>query len=147
MVREELVERIDPALMTRLATLSPGAQRWLKTAVQAIRTMPSKREDDSDVDVPPPSLRRRPTRLPAPKPAASPPGLEDVITGKARLEDLDQYPELAGELEGMGEIIDMLRGLGEARRKRGEQILREEILGQPPSDDEPAEDDEDDFGF
>ena len=97
--------------------------------------------------MPPPNLRRRPTRLPAPKPEASPAGLEDVITGKARLEDVDQYPELAGELEGLGEIIDMLRGLGESRRKRGEQILREEILGQPPKDDEPAEDDEDDFGF
>jgi hypothetical protein len=70
-----------------------------------------------------------------------------VITGKAKLEEAEQYPELAEELEGLGEIIDMLRGLGESRRKRGEQILREEILGGKPADEEEPAEDEDDFGF
>jgi hypothetical protein len=146
MTREEGAERIDPALAARVAGLSPGGQRWLKTAIQAIRTLT---EDE-------------PGREPAPRPAqrraapeqVPPPGLEDVITGKAKLEDLESYPELAEELEGLGEIIDMLRGLGEARRKRGEEILREEILGQPPEEQErrgrrprKPEPDEEDFSF
>jgi len=152
MVRKELLDRIDPALMGRIAVLSPGAQRWLKTAVQAIRTMPP-RDESEETETPRrhPAQRqlprRRTGRLPAPAPEPKTSDLEDVITGKAKLEDLDaEYPELAGELEGMGEIIDMLRGLGEARRKRGEDILREEILGQPPRD-ESSEDDEEDFSF
>jgi hypothetical protein len=153
MARRELVEGIDPALMGRLATLSPGAQRWLKTAVQAIRTMPARGESD-EVEAPRrshPPQRRRPPALSAPRAHEEeeeplPPNLEDVLTGKAKLEDIDQYPELSEELEGMGKIIDMLRGLGESRRKRGEQILREEILGQPAEDEEPAED-EDEFRF
>jgi hypothetical protein len=73
------------------------------------------------------------------QPASS---LEDVIEGRAKLDDqLDAYPELAEELEGLGEIIDLLRGVGESRRRRGEQILREEILGDKPEDEssEPEE--------
>jgi hypothetical protein len=50
-------------------------------------------------------------------------------------------------MEGMGDVIDMLRGLGEARRKRGEQILRDEILGQPDEDAPSRGDDEEDFSF
>lgn len=121
--------------MSRVAALSPGGQRWLKTAIHAIRTMPGATEDEERR--PRPLKRREP-------PEQSPPGLEDVITGRADLKDLDAYPDLAGELEGLGEIIDMLRGLGEARRKRGEQILREDILGQPGDE---AHDDEEDFSF
>ena len=128
------MERVDPALMSRVAALSPGGQRWLKTAIHAIRTMPAATEDEERA---PRAVKRR-------EPEQSPPGLEDVITGKADLKDLDAYPDLAGELEGLGEIIDMLRGLGEARRKRGEQILREEILGQPRDE---APDDDEDFSF
>jgi hypothetical protein len=147
MANGELVERVDPALVRRISELSPGAQRWLKTAVQTIRTMPTSSEIE---DQPPAHLRRRePQRLrPAPEPEKPPPpSLEDVITGKAKLEEAEQYPELAEELEGLGEIIDMLRGLGESRRKRGEQILREEILGGKPADEEEPAEDEDDFGF
>jgi hypothetical protein len=109
--------------------------------------------DREITEVPPEHLQRRaPKRRLAP-PAVEPstPGLEDVITGKARLEDLDQYPELESELEGLGEIIDMLRSAGEARRKRGDEILREEILGQPPKKRKKPRaeetEDEDDFRF
>jgi hypothetical protein len=141
MARREEIERVDPALISRVATLSPGGQRWLKTAIQAIRSIPLLAEEEETPQLPaakPRAPRRR-------EPAPPPPGLEDVITGKADLKDLDAYPELSEELEGLGEIIDMLRGLGESRRRRGEQILREEILGRSP-EREPVEDDED-FSF
>jgi hypothetical protein len=126
--------------MQRVATLTPGGQRWLKTAIQAIRSIRPPGEDEEAAQ--PPPLRPRAARRREPEPP--PPGLEDVIAGKVDMKDIDAYPELAEELEGLGEIIDMLRGLGDARRKRGEQILREEILGQP--EDSPA-DDEEDFSF
>jgi hypothetical protein len=134
MARRELIERIDPSLVRRLSALSPATQRWLKTAVQTIRTMPAGREGYADDETPPQHLRKgTATKQPPTAPEKlRPPSLEDVITGKRKLEEAEQYPELAGELEGLGEIIDMLRGLGESRRKRGEEILREEILGGGP---------------
>jgi hypothetical protein len=153
MAKKDLLERIDESLMRRVSELSPGAQRWLKTAVQTIRTMPAGREAEQDDETPPQHLRRTtPARRRRQQPEAidtpPPPTLEDVITGKRKLDEAEQYPELAEELEGLGEIIDMLRGLGESRRKRGEQILREEILGAGPEPglDDPEED-EDDFSF
>jgi hypothetical protein len=141
MLKKELVERIDPSLIFRLSALSPATQRWLKTAVQSIRTMPAGGDRVDDV-TPPEHLRRLPEggkRKASEEPG--PPTLEDVITGKRKLEEAEQYPELAEELEGIGEVIDMLRGLGESRRKRGEQILRDEILRGE------REEDEDDFSF
>ncbi len=128
-MKRELVERIDLSLMRRVSDLSPATQRWLKTAVQSIRTMPAGREERIEDVSPPEHLRRLPegkSRKKTEKPA--PPTLEDVITGKRKLEEAEQYPEIAEELEGIGEVIDMLRDLGESRRKRGEQILRDEIL-------------------
>jgi hypothetical protein len=123
MARNYSDDDIDDALFRRVAGLPPGGQRWLKTAIR-YRTMPSARK----------TMRLGPAE--ARWPGAETPlpgGLEDVLTGKARLEDqLESYPELADELKGMGDIIDMLREQGEQRRKTGEQILREEILGDHP---------------
>jgi hypothetical protein len=138
------IENVDPALLSRIAQLSPGSQRWLKTAIITMRTMPARHERESprsrlSVDVPP-QLRRQRKETPN-----RPPDMEDIITGKVDAKELDKHPELAEQLEGMGEIIDMLRGLGESRRKRGEQILREEILGLG-DERQPNEDDED-FSF
>jgi hypothetical protein len=161
MAKRELVERIDESLIRRLSDLSPGAQRWLKTAVQTMRTMPVGSEQIAyDDETPPQHLRRNvaatklPKRMQPVEPiekleTPAPPTLEDVITGKRKLEEAEQYPELSEELEGLGEIIDMLRGLGESRRKRGEQILREEILGGGSgiAEDDDVPDDEDDFRF
>jgi hypothetical protein len=147
MAKRTTLHNVDPALLSRIATLSPGGQRWLKTAITTMRSMPVG-TDASELPVePPPQLRRRQGALPpAKKPTRRPPDLEDIITGKANVKDLDDYPELAEQMEGMGDVIDMLRGLGEARRKRGEQILREEILGQP-DEDAPSRDDDEDFSF
>jgi hypothetical protein len=111
-----------------------------------MRTMPVGTENVTELPVEPPlQLRRRPGRQQTGKKPAGPPDMEDIITGKVDIKELDAYPELAEQMEGMGEVIDMLRGLGEARRKRGEQILREEILGQPAEGR--SRDDDEDFSF
>jgi hypothetical protein len=147
MAKRTTVENVDPALLSRIATLSPGGQRWLKTAIHTMRTMPVGSEHVTELPAePPPQLRRRrPVRTQTEKKPAGPPDMEDIITGKVDIKELDAYPELAEQMEGMGEVIDMLRELGEARRKRGEQILRDEILGQT-AEERPRVDDED-FSF
>lgn len=144
MAQRLTLENVDPALLSRIAELSPGGQRWLKTAIVTMRTMPARAEDEElpaepRVEVPP-QLRKRPKTS-----QERPPDMEDIITGKVDIKELDKYPELAEQLDGMGEVIDMLRGLGESRRRRGEQILRDEILG-GQEDRQPTEDDED-FNF
>ena len=76
-----------------------------------------------------PLSKTRAKRAPRPTRAT----LEDVVTGKADLrEHLAAYPELSEELDGMADVIDLLREAGARRRRRGEQILREEILGEAP---------------
>ena len=131
MVKESSVNEIDEALIQRLAGLSQGTQRWLKTALQSITTMPGPHEPEVDWELPAVAEKE-------PERAHSSP-LEDVMSGKSTLDDqLKAFPELADELEGIGDVIDMLRDLGESRRRRGSDILREEILGDPP----PSEDDD-----
>jgi hypothetical protein len=123
------MNEIDESLIVRLAALSPGTQRWLKTALQSIRTMPGPQDRERDRELPPAAVEEPERAHPSP--------LEDVITGRAKLdEQLEAYPELSEELEGIGDVIDMLRDLGASRRRRGEEILREEILGDGPDEDE-----------
>lgn len=119
---------IDESLARRVALLSSGGQRWLKIAIQAIRTTEPAPAPEREQPVEPPA-EPEPSRLKA----AS---LEDVITGKANLrEQLEAYPELSNELEGLGEVIDLLREAGERRRRRGEDILRELLEGEGPEED------------
>ena len=144
MTRRQTIEDVDPALLSRIARLTPGGQRWLKTAIVTMRTMPTRSSDDEPhaelpVEVPP-QLRKRPKAS-----QKRPPDMEDIITGKADIKELDKYPELAEQMEGMGDIIDMLRGLGASRRKRGEQILRDEILGS--QEERQRTEDDEDFNF
>jgi hypothetical protein len=141
----ELLRRVDEDLLSRVASLPAGSQRWLKTAIQAIRNAQML-----SVEEPAEEPRRRPAAAPAeeeePKPRAA--SLEDVITGKADLrKHLESYPELAEELDGMADIIDVLRDLGERRRRIGERILREEILGEPPEEEEEAPEEEPEEGY
>lgn len=137
MEREPIAD-VDESLIVRIATLSHGGQRWLKTAIQAIVTSEVVLEAGEESS---PGPRRRPKAPELEPPAREPASLEDVITGKADLrEHLESYPELQDELEGLADVIDLLREAGERRRKRGEQILREEILGEPPSDQEGRDD-------
>ena len=112
---------VDESLFRRVSSLSLGEQRWLKLAIQALRTTEAGPtvEPETHDEAPP-----QPRRLKAAN-------LEDVITGKANLRDqLESYPELAGELEGLADVIDMLREAGERRRRKGEDILRELLEGE-----------------
>jgi len=129
---------VDPSLIVRVSSLSQGSQRWLKTAIQVIRsTNVGTAEEPEAAETPPP---RKPSPLQKPKPAAN---LEDVITGKADLrEQLDAYPELSNELEGLADVIDLLREAGERRRKRGEDILRELLEGEEEQPEEDSGDEE-----
>lgn len=134
------LSRVDESLALRISRLSPGSQRWLKTMLYAIRSQ----EMDEAVEEAEAWEGRGRRRAGGPREdeqgSARPPSLEDVITGGADLrEHLRSYPELADELEGLADIIDMLREAGEQRRKRGEKIFREEILGEPPEPEEGEE--------
>jgi hypothetical protein len=129
---------IDPSLLLRVSALSRGSQRWLKTTLQAVRSG-SVGADDVDEAEEPVAEEPRPARA-RPKVQRTPANLEDVITGKADLrEQLESYPELSNELEGLADVIDLLRDAGEKRRKRGEEVLRELLEGN--GDDESPEDD------
>ncbi len=153
---ERGVERIDEQLGRRVASLSVGAQRWLKTALLAIRTTEeisagAEEEWDGGVETERPApAEAGPEETPPSEEVAKveaedePPrggaDLEDVISGKVKLDDaLADFPELADEMEGLADIIDMLREAGERRRRRGEEILREEILGDEPEQEEGEE--------
>ncbi len=139
MARPRGTTEVDEALLSRVSALDAASQRWLKTALQAIRLseLPAgevKPEALSGYLAPPAPRKGRPRR------AAD---LEDVISGKADLrQQLQDYPELAEELEGLAEIVEKLREAGKRRRRRGEQILREEILGEKPPSDEMEEPEE-----
>ncbi len=132
---DALLSRLDESLALRISRLSPGSQRWLKTMLHAIRVSQVGEASEGEGVVEPEGAKG------VKAPPERPPSLEDVITGQADLrEHLRSYPELAEELEGLADIIDMLREAGEQRRRRGEKIFREEILGEPPEEDgeEPA---------
>jgi hypothetical protein len=125
---------LDADLLERVAGLSPAGQRWLRTVLVAIDDLQTidERSDDG---------RRRTATKEKRAPARPVANLEDVIEGKSTLDDqLEEYPELTEEMEGLAQVIDLLREQGAARRRTGEQILREEILGEPP--EESAEEDE-----
>lgn len=143
---ERSIDRVDESLAIRVASLSRGSQRWLKTALQAIFVWDLDLAQELEERRAPPSHpagERAGERPPARGEEAA--SLEDVITGKADLrEHLDAYPELQEELEGLADVIDLLREAGEARRRRGEQILREEILGEPGGAPEEGEEDQGD---
>lgn len=128
MAKSAPIDKLDEALIRKVASLAPGTQRWLKTTLLTIQTPAAQFEEGEHTEAPPAAKRQR---------KSAPATLEDVITGKADLRDqLEAYPELSEELDGMADIIDLLREAGARRRKRGEQILREEILGEKPEDDQ-----------
>lgn len=113
--------------MLRLASLSRGAQRWLKTALQAIAALePEVEGREGERGPEPPRGRRR-----------GAPDLDQVLRGEVDLrQEAEAYPELSQELEGLAEIIDLLREAGERRRRLGEEILREEEEGEDQGEGE-----------
>ena len=96
------------------------------------------------------ALRVRPARpepTPDPEPAPDPeperraPDLDDLLTGRRSLkEQLEARPELADELEGLADVIGMLRELGQERRRKGESIFGDDFVSPVDDDEEPDED-------
>ena len=118
------LSNVDPSLLVRVSALSQSSQRWLKTTIQVIRSTDVGAVEEPEAAETP--QRRRPSPL-----QKRPANLEDVITGKADLrEQLESYPELSNELEGLADVIDLLREAGDRRRKRGEEVLRELLEGE-----------------
>jgi hypothetical protein len=133
MYRESRERGVDSDLAARVGGLSRASQRWLKMALVAIGDLDVEREEA------PPARQDEAPQAPSPRhrPTAN---LEDVIRGKSTLdEQLEEYPELSDEMEGLADVIDLLREAGEARRRRGDQILREEILGEGSKEEEGKE--------
>ena len=133
---DDKTQNIDPQVLRRLAGPSRATQRWLKTALQTIRTMPPAGEGA------PRARPARPTPATDPEPEPRAPDLDDLLTGRRSLkEHIEARPELAEELEGLADVIDMLRDLGRERRKEGEDILhREDFLSPADDEEEPDED-------
>lgn len=141
---EDKTQNIDRQVLRRVAGTSRATQRWLKTALQTIRTMPPAGEADAKIrrarPDPVPDAEPVPEAEPAPEPEPKPPDLDDLLTGRRSLKDqLEARPELAEELEGLADVIGMLRELGQERRKKGEDALGDEFLGSA-DDEEPDED-------
>ncbi len=114
--------KMDRELLGRVAALTPGQQRWLRTVLQSVFTMetPGKRRAEEEPEERP---RRRERRPAAPEAAEEPRrrGLEELISGKGGSEE--DFPELADELKGIGDIADLLREGGRERRRFGEELM------------------------
>lgn len=128
---------IDDSLLQQVAALPPAGQRWLKTALQTIVTIdPSEEQAEREEREAPAPPAEKPVR---PRPSLT---LDDVLSGKADLsEQAAAYPDLADELRDIANIANLLQKAGRERRELGEQILREEILGEPTDDEAEAEQD------
>ena len=112
--------KIDRELLGRVASLTRGQQRWLRTVLQSVFTMEPAVKRPAKEERP----RRAGPRRAEPEPAQEPQrkDLDDLLSG----EDVSakDYPELAEELEGIGDIADLLRESGRERRRFGEEIMR-----------------------
>ncbi len=112
--------KIDRELLGRVASLTRGQQRWLRTVLQSVFTMEPAVKRSAKEERP----RRAGPRRAEPEPAQEPQrkDLDDLLSG----EDVSakDYPELAEDLEGIGDIADLLREGGRERRRFGEEIMR-----------------------
>ncbi len=128
-------KKVDESLLRRVASLPPGGQKWLKTALQTIATLEPAEVHEQATEQAPAAGGEAPRR-------ARGADLEEVLSGAADArEQVEAYPELAEELEGIADIVDLLREAGRERRRLGEEILRESE-SEPPQEDEADEEDE-----
>jgi hypothetical protein len=124
---------IDRELLGRVASLTPGQQRWLRTVLDSVLAMGPAARRPAAEERPRRPRRRRPEREGAPERPRQ--GLDDVLRGEEVSEE--DYPELADELRGIADIADLLRESGRARRRFGEDIQR--LLGGSEEDEEEGE--------
>ena len=136
--------KVDRELLGRVAALTPGQQRWLRTVLQSVFTMetPRKRRGEEEREERP---RRRERRPAAPEAAAEPQeprrrGLEELLSGEGGSEE--DFPELADELKGISDIADLLREGGRERRRFGDELMRLFEGGEEGSSGEDEEEEE-----
>ena len=136
---------MDRELLGRVAALTPGQQRWLRTVLQSVFTMETgrKRRAEEEQEERP---RRRKSRPAAPEGAEEPRrrGLEELISGEGGAEE--DFPELADELKGIADIADLLREGGRERRRFGDELMRlfEAPEGSSGEEEEEEEEERDD---
>ncbi len=115
--------KVDRELLGRVAALTAGQQRWLRTVLQSVFTMetPAKRRVEEEPEERPRRAKPRPA---APEAAEEPRrrGLEELISGEGGAEE--DFPELADELKGIADIADLLREGGRERRRFGDELMR-----------------------
>jgi len=135
--------KLDRELLGRVAALTPGQQRWLRTILQSIFTMREpaagsggRTAEEAEMREERPRRTKPKTARPAPVEEPRRQGLDDLISGEAGAEE--SYPELADELKGIGDIADLLRESGRERRRFGEELMR--LFGKEEQADEGEED-------
>ncbi len=115
--------KVDRELLGRVAALTPGQQRWLRTVLQSVFTMetPRKRRAEEELEERPRRAKPQPS---APEAAEEPRrrGLEELLSGEGGAEE--DFPELADELKGIADIADLLREGGRERRRFGDELMR-----------------------
>ena len=138
--------KVDRELLGRVAALTPGQQRWLRTVLQSVFTMeaPAKRRAGEEPAERPRRARPKPAEPERTEKPRRRRGLEELLSGEGGAEE--DYPELASELKGIADIADMLRENGRERRRFGEEIMRQLEAEDRSSaeEDEEEEDGEDD---
>lgn len=132
--------KLDRELLGRVAALTPGQQRWLRTVLQSVFTMepPVRRRAGEEREERP---RRAKPQAPAREPSEQRQrkGLDELLSGESGSEE--EYPELADELKGIGDIADLLREGGRERRRFGEEIMRLFEAGDGSGGEEEEEED------
>jgi len=130
---------MDRQLLGRVAALTPGQQRWLRAVLQTIFTMeaPAGRVAQEEAPERPRSAKPKPAR-PTPPKEPRRQGLDKLLSGEGASEE--EYPELADELKGIGDIADLLREGGRERRRFGEELMR--LFGSSEGDAEAGEEGE-----
>ncbi len=138
--------KVDRELLGRVAALTPGQQRWLRTVLQSVFTMetPRKRRAEEEPEERPRRAKPRPA---APEAAEEPQeprrrGLEELLSGEGGSEE--DFPELADELKGISDIADLLREGGRERRRFGDELMRLFEGGEEGSSGEEEEEEETD---
>jgi hypothetical protein len=136
---------MDRELLGRVAALTSGQQRWLRTVLQSIFTMEAppgrsarRAAEEAEMREERPRQAKPKTAKPAPAEEPRRQGLDKLLSGEGASEE--EYPELADELKGIGDIADLLREGGRERRRFGEELMR--LFGSSEGDAEEGEEDE-----
>ena len=136
---------MDRELLGRVAALTSGQQRWLRTVLQSIFTMEAspgrsarRAAEEAEMREERPRQAKPKTAKPAPAEEPRRQGLDKLLSGEGAAEE--EYPELADELKGMGDIADLLREGGRERRRFGEELMR--LFGSSEGEAEEGEEDE-----